>query len=586
MDVAYDHGRRLDAAVFLLIMVVSFQISLSDFSCPEFCECHEVTLLTNCANISLFDEVFLNVSHLTTVLLLDSNGINSTGGVIPWKELTNLRKLTISSNNIITFESGTVSFLSKLIDLKASQNLLQEIPDEMKNLNRLKYLDLSDNEIAYIQENDLRNLTQLRRLQISNSLILISDGAFSHLSNLNSLVLSGSDFEEPLSCFQLSRWFGDPRSSQLPLVELDLSNCGISCFTNNSLIRATAIERLILNSNQILTLPHNLLYNLTMLLEINLADNHISNIPYEFFMFSRYMKRIDLQFNKITSIEPILIKKLKRLEYLDLQGNKISKPSPLDFRILRRLKELYLSENYITEFPIVHNLRNLRVLHLAKNFIAEIPSDGLNNCNELMKLDLSNNFLGAFALETDDLYYMENLNIDNNIISCDCNLLKYYSKFEPAYIPIWLDYAFQTAYCQGTRRFANKTLIDALTYYYFDMVCTHETPPNVLMVLIGSWLSLLLAVVCYVWIKTMCSARRKRQSWRSEQYQGKGQRKRKSVSIRDGELIERSPSKLEETGPIWEKENLLSTQEGEISNEEFDLKISEAKWRSMTETFV
>lgn len=585
-----DHGRRSDV-ISLLFILMSFQNSLSDYACPQMCQCHEITLLANCSylgNVSSFLAP-LNISHLSTVLLLDGNSLDDTRLIIPWKSLSNLRKLSLKFNDIQTFERETLSLVTKLLYLDLSYNSLQKIPNEIKQLRRLKYLDLSDNDITYIDTDDLSGLTNLQTLLLTNSLRGISYGAFSFSYHLTSLLISGSNLSQNnSSCFEIFPWFGEMRHP-FPLTELDLSHANIECLTNDTFKGLAFLERLNLNHNQIYSLPYDLIHNMTMLVELNFASNSLTDIPKAFFTFATHLQVLDLSLNNLTSVNNVLTKKLKSLEYLNLDENYISEPSPLDFRIFKRLRELYLSNNQLTEFPMVRKLLNLEILKVARNLISEIPPNALSRCRGLKTVDLGDNFLNSFALETHDLNdNIDSFNIRNNKISCDCNLLKYYEQMtnnRQDLAPEWVTRMFQDEDCQGSRRFQKTSLFEAIDYYYFDMICSHETPPDVLRVLIGSWLSLLLGIVCYIWIKTMCSARRKRKTWTSDEDKN-GKHRKKEVSIRDEQLLNESPSIRSETAPIWEKEQLLEVPEGENYNEDLEMKLSEAKWKSMTETFV
>lgn len=249
---------------------------------------------------------------------------------------------------------------------------------------------------------------------------------------------------------------------QFPKIhELDLTSNQISEFPLKLLIVSSQLKRLILDFNQIKTLPNSLLYNVlyndALIEEIHLNANQIQEFPSLFNRF-QYLKSLELKSNQIQGRVNLI--NFKHLNYLNLEHNYITeftsdKNSSNVLRTLNieenqlryfedqkvvyhklrllylddnRLKKLTLTEsvfpklevirindNELEEFIIPSPLPLLETLSINDNNIKNFPS--LENLPNLTELDISGNQLtempkGIFTMDS-----LETLRCSNNNIS-------------------------------------------------------------------------------------------------------------------------------------------------------------------------
>ncbi|EAT41449.1 AAEL006920-PA [Aedes aegypti] len=130
-------------------------------------------------------------------------------------QLVGTKYLTLINGTIpmITFRSSKLSSLSvlhtklewfdvwpeknpTLKTLQISRNRLQEVPSNIKYLVELTLLDLSQNELEYVDLQKLSSLTQLRTLDLSvNKIVLIDAEPQLRLNNLRNLDVSYNKLE-------------------------------------------------------------------------------------------------------------------------------------------------------------------------------------------------------------------------------------------------------------------------------------------------------------------------------------------------------------------------------------------------------
>jgi hypothetical protein len=138
-----------------------------------------------------------------TRLHLDGNSIKQIPDLLGEK-LVNLEVLTLSNNNLKQLPQ-TLKNLDKLYSMHLANNRFEQFPEILCNFNSLKYLDLTSNRLAKLSS----NINKLQRLE---SLIL-----FDNLIK-----------ELPDSLFKLERltclWLGQNSLSKLSKKILDLKN--------------------------------------------------------------------------------------------------------------------------------------------------------------------------------------------------------------------------------------------------------------------------------------------------------------------------------------------------------------------------
>lgn len=222
--------------------------------------------------------------------------------VLTQTHITSITKLDISGKNVQSLEG--IGNLTSLVELKAQNNKITSIPDELgNNLINLELLYFGSNQVTTIPDS-FKNLIKLRNFQIeSNNLITISD-SFSSLPSLTNLTIS---------------------------------------------------------NNPLTTLPDNIseLQNLT---NLYLYGNKLTSLPENFGNFPKLIF-LYLGNNKITSL-PDSIGNLSTMVTLDMPRNKLIN-LPDSFVKLSKLTNLNLGENEIMNLPNGFNSTNLPKLNIG-----------------------------------------------------------------------------------------------------------------------------------------------------------------------------------------------------------------------------
>lgn len=299
------------------------------------------------------------------------------------------RILNLSLNSInelknFTFEN---SFLSTLDLSKCSIQKIQIFA--FSGLHLTDTLNLSFNQISFLNEKIFQNLTQVQTIDLSfNFLKKLNNNLFIDCLNLKFLNLSDSKIE-----VIRERAFAGPQN----LLELHLENNLLDKITfrnfsslqllnlrnnklsasNLSFLQNLSANTLILSVNKIGKLLNNTNSLVKSPKEINLSKCAVYKIePNAFFGLSR-TEKLNLRHNYIENILPETFTHLKRLKELDLSGNKISVFSENAFSFGNRLNQLNITffEANLTSFMFkwlnyvtILNISNSRIVLLKDCF--------------------------------------------------------------------------------------------------------------------------------------------------------------------------------------------------------------------------
>ncbi|VDO24035.1 unnamed protein product [Brugia timori] len=194
---------------FLILMINSKAVVEQ---CPERCLCHEG--LIDCRRQLLF-AVPRHLPANTTVLDLRNNRLMKISRS-DFKNLAKLELLLISWNQIHTFEEaflnkGTLDRNLKLRKLLLAGNRLKSIPKfSSHHLTNLQHIDLSINNIGFMEQQPLWNVPNLQVLNLADNVIqTLSQHFFDYSKKLKTLILSdilrqrqfSSLRNEELQCF-------------------------------------------------------------------------------------------------------------------------------------------------------------------------------------------------------------------------------------------------------------------------------------------------------------------------------------------------------------------------------------------------
>ena len=288
---------------------------------------------------------------------------------------------------VTTDQSGRVTEL----DLSANQ-LNGEIPAELGNLQRLKLLYISDNDLTGVLPQSLTGISGLETFHFHNNPGLcapIDENFQTWLSGIASVRGSSCAAEDSLVDRQV-------------LVELFGALNGEN-WTNNT--------------NWLTERPIREWYGVTndasgRVVGLVLGRNELTGeLPAELGSLSS-LQRLELASNKLKGEIPPELGNLGNLEILLLGSNQLTGEIPMDLGDLSNLKTLVIKINQLTgEIPKeIGNLSNLEILALwANRLTGEIPTD-LGRLSNLRRLELNYNYLtGEIPTELGNLSNLNTL---------------------------------------------------------------------------------------------------------------------------------------------------------------------------------
>ncbi|XP_067850167.1 leucine-rich repeat-containing G-protein coupled receptor 4 isoform X2 [Heptranchias perlo] len=149
---------------------------------------------------------------------------------------------------------------------------------------------------------------------------------------------------------------------------------------------------------------------------LDTSMNNITELQPDSFQKLPYLEELMLQNNQLKTVPSEALKGLSTLQSLRLDANHITSVPEDSFEGLVQLRHLWLDDNSLTEVPIyqLSKLPSLQALTLALNKITHIPNFAFANLSSLVVLHLHNNkidtidmhcFDGLDNLETLDLNY-------------------------------------------------------------------------------------------------------------------------------------------------------------------------------------
>ncbi|XP_073112399.1 receptor-like protein EIX1 [Elaeis guineensis] len=348
----------------------------------------------------------INMHPSLLVLKLSGTGLPGIPSTLQHVNFTSLTMLDLSFND---FQSVIVPHwvlnISSLVQLDLSScnihGRLSVAADMLGNLNRLKYLDFSGNQITGDISQSLWNNKHMEFLDLSgNNIIGHTQQMLGNLSQLRHFSLSGNQI-----------------SGEIP----------------ESLGNLSHLEYLCLSYNRISGEIQKSMGNLLNLEELDLSSNQMTgSIPEEILGNHSQLRRLSLGSNQISGEIPKNLRGPSHLKSLDLSYNRISGEIPETIGNLLNLETLYLSDNTITgQIPRnMSNLCNLQWLDLSNNnFAGEITSliEGFSECINNNKLDggsilkslilmvmNNNNFTGTIPESLGQLSMLADLDLSSN----------------------------------------------------------------------------------------------------------------------------------------------------------------------------
>ncbi|VDN18285.1 unnamed protein product [Gongylonema pulchrum] len=287
------------------------------------------------------------------------------------RELSKLRTLDLESNNITEITNNPEVEFTSEIELKLSNNRIKHIYDNaFDSFQKFSRLDLSYNQISTISGNAFGTISQMRQIDLSyNRIVHIPAGTFKNVAKS----LQWMNLEEN-------------QLHQLPSAIQQLDNNTISNLK-------PALTELLLAFNRLTEIPTHALNEMSRLRHLDLSKNRIHSLKR--LAFGKFdgtgtsLLKLNLAGNLIENItDPGSFLYMSSLTYLDLSHNRIS----------------YLSDNnnQLTEFPssALANLRRLRYLLLDDNPIRALPDSAIQSLTHLERLSLGGTQLQQITEQT------------------------------------------------------------------------------------------------------------------------------------------------------------------------------------------
>lgn len=339
--------------------------------------------------------------------------------------LSNLKLLDLSSNNITFINPIRIKSLCSLISLDLSKNQIREVPIEIKSLSFMEVLNLSTNQLTTIPEG-IGNLYRLKKLYLDNNQIdSVSPYVFNNLINIEELQL----FKNRLSSVPQGGF-----DSMKNLVYIDLHSNYLKAFGfNNGMQR---LDSVLLSYNQLVALEH--IDNCPNLNTLDLNNNKLVNFPSEILSLKN-LTTLNIMNNSFNDLPPT-IGLMTKLVRLNIEGNPlkrlVSKMKSANTEELKRYlktrltdkdfegtgmkkEELYDINMPIKAENITSYITNNNLL-MKSTDMDEIPVENIKKFikrNSLEKIDFSMNKLEnlyPFTYVLDQMESLSEINLNNN----------------------------------------------------------------------------------------------------------------------------------------------------------------------------
>ena len=288
--------------------------------------------------------------------------------------LYRLQYLSMRTNRLKHID-GLFDPLKSMTLLNLGENRLQKITDAtFRRTSHLRVLDLHSNSISYIARNAFRYLPYLKYLVIRDNPLRELDLDFKLNFHLELLDLTNCSLTEV------------PQGLPYSINDLRLSENKICVLKPNDFKSARKIRLLVLNKNEIETVPPDAFSRLLQLHDLYIGGNKMKSLPQK---LPPSIHGVYANHNNITEIPAgVFGNKESQLEYLYLKNNSIENISQDAFRVLKKVKSIDLSWNRIKNIEAFtfSQTSDLEVLDLSKNPLRHLGHDsfyGLTNLHIL-----------------------------------------------------------------------------------------------------------------------------------------------------------------------------------------------------------
>ena len=301
------------------------------------------------------------------------------------KNLQHLERLILTDKRYFRGFPKVICELINLKELYLSFCSL-DLPNELANLQKLEKLDLSENYLNNFPK-VICKLKNLKELDLNNSALDSLPDEFANLQELEKLNLFGAfmyglpnSFNEfPKAICKLTK-----------LKELYLGECDFTSLPNE-LLNLKSLERLHLNVSEFEEETDKfqdyfkVICKLKNLKELDLDEFNFTYLPDELANLQG-LEILKLTINEFSNF-PKVVCKLKNLKSLDLSACELTS-LPDELENLQKLENLDLGSNAFKDFPkTLCKLKSLKELYLSNCGLSAVP-DEIANLKQLESLDI------------------------------------------------------------------------------------------------------------------------------------------------------------------------------------------------------
>lgn len=382
-------------ALRIIVLVLMPALISTLANCPNGCDCDDDTLVVTCNETNL-DVLPIALNPSIKKLIMRKNKIKSIESSIQF--YPDLEFLDLSENHLLKLLSKTFQYQKKLIELNLRQNKISHIEtDTFQGLEMLQILNLRGNLIDELKDNAFSALSNLEELNLGeNRIAQIEPDAFYRLYNLKILYLDDNSLNHV------------PSSSFPPLTNLAELFIGVNSF---SILERGAFEKL------------------KKLTTLNLYGAQLSNVTAGSFVGLESLRTLDLASNRLTRIPTKELSILSRLEELNIGMNDFEIIGEKAFDGLSNLHRLQIvGANKLIRIQnnaFIEN-GNLRAITLTNNEeLSQFESAAFHGLPYLKELILKNNAIESIKESLYEWSNLEQLDLSDNPLRCDCYLLWY-----------------------------------------------------------------------------------------------------------------------------------------------------------------
>lgn len=342
----------------IIYALIAFRLKVESASVCEsqYCVCRH----NNKSDRDLFGEI-VTCSYDHTVLNKDYE--------LPLTTHT----LDLSRNNITSVQTSKLLKSDTLTELSLRDNVINGISPSALRLEKLKRLDLSNNELEFLHKDTFRYIRGLEYLNLANNKFTTFEKiTFHHLEDLREIILDNNYLGPSLDDNNLFDRNGYGLTHKIQ--SLSMSGIKLDHVHENFFVDAFDLRRLTISNNNIhdiFELPFTLEY-------LDLSDNPIDIIAGEDFADLSALKELKLNNLNIKEIPDFAFASLHSLTSLELERNmKLN-----NFSVMAFGQEVLEDADDFTLEKL--SLRGSRLTTLDKRL--EVPF------GQLIRLDLQGNY--------------------------------------------------------------------------------------------------------------------------------------------------------------------------------------------------